>query len=270
MQLVDIRQSQIHGLPIGSQGEAMAKGDFALQKNLGLRQSPLQTRAMEKLTIHKIDSDIVWELIFKGWELVRVNYGLTLVLIGIMFLSFFLGLVPIVGIIGASVIGAFIPLAFYHCCAKWEKGEKGSFADATSVLQNSELISKMLPLMVINIVVSAGPNIMGQLGLGIGLLSVSTFPITVLVGAAYPILFFNYKKMDFIGAFTTALEGIGKNIIPFIIGFVLLGVFSIIAIVCLVLPFVFVALPTIFGYNYLWYRAVYEGLKITVKDEGII
>ena len=111
---------------------------------------------------------------------------------------------------------------------------------------------------------------MQQMGLPVIFLSFASFPITVLVGAAYPILFFNHKKMDFIGAIVTALEGIGKNIIPFIIGLILITVFSLIAVVCLILPFVLIALPTIFGYNYLWYRCVYEGLGIEVEDEGII
>ncbi len=225
---------------------------------------------MEKLKIHKIDSDVVWELIFKGWELVRVNYTLTVSIIGILFLSFFLGLIPFIGVLLAGIIGAFVPLAFYQSCSRWEKGEKGSFSDATSVFQNSELIGKMIPLIIINIVISGVPSLLQQMGLGVVLMSLGTFPITVLVGAAYPILFFNYKKMDFVGAITTAIEGIGKNIIPFIIGFILLTVFGAIAMICLVLPFVFVALPTIFGYNYLWYRCVYGGLGIEIKDEGII
>ena len=228
---------------------------------------------MEKLNINKINVDIVWEMIWRGWDLVRVNYLLCVVMVLAFFGGILLGQIPFIGPLISAFIAALAPLAFLEACSKWEKGEQSDFAEIFKVYDNKSRLNKMMPLLIINFVISSAPPLLMYIPFLSGvssMLSFLTFPVSILISLAYPIFFFNFQSMNVSRSLALAVEGLTKNFAAFVVSGVLLVGIAFISILALALPFVFVAFPVIIAFNYLWYRVIYEDLVIEVKDEGII
>lgn len=228
---------------------------------------------MSQIKINKINSDVVWELIWKAWDLGRVNYILSLTIVFVFFAALMVGLIPFVGILISGAVGALAPLVFFQASQAWEKGEKSDVKKVMSVFDNKERLQALAPLIGISFLFSAGPTFLQQLpvvGVLAAPLPLLTFPVTIILGMAYPIQFFNFQTVDIKKAISLAAEGLWKNIIPFIVGFFLIAVLSVICTVLLLLPLFLIVGPIFITYNYLWYRVVYEDLVLEVKDEGVI
>jgi len=97
-----------------------------------------------------------------------------------------------------------------------------------------------------------------------------SLPVAILVGLAYPVLFFNQEKVDYKESLSLAFAGLSKNILPFIVGGFLILVLFFFCAIALVLPIFFIAAPVFITYPYLWYRVVYEDLVLEVDNQDII
>lgn len=225
---------------------------------------------MTDLKIKYINTDIVWEIFSKSWELIRVNYALTLGIVAIFIPSIALALVPIAGPVLGGLCGSLITFLFYAAFPIWEKGNPGTFSEISQSLKNNELVAKVVPLYLINLLLSAGPQFIKLDPTSSVGFSLITLPLTVVIGMAIPIVIYNYQTVPFTKAITSAVEAILKNFIAFVVGFFLLSVVMVLTLLACAIPFFLVGFPIALAFNYLWYRCVFEDLELTVKDEGII
>ncbi len=223
---------------------------------------PLKMEFMNEIKVNKIDGDVVWEMMFKAWELARVNYALVVGLIALEFLLIFpSSLVPYLGSLLNSVIGFLFLLMFFKGFSGWEKGESLKFANLTEVYKNKERMAAIYPLLGVYIftnIISAGLISLGSLGTGLSFLFLT--PVSIVLTMSLPILFFNYQKIDFKDEIRLAVQGLLKNVGAFFIGLFLVVAMFVLSTVFLVLPVFLIAIPVFMGYQYLWYRCVYEGL----------
>ncbi len=227
---------------------------------------------MSSIKIHRITADDSWEMMWKGWELARVNYPLALIISILFFVGTILGSIPFVGPLIAGVVTTLAPLVFLEASRLWENGEKGDFQTVMKVFENKDRLNALTPLLLIQLVISAGPGLLAMLpflGAVVGLLSLITIPISIIVSLSIPILFFNYlyEDMDYKRALSWAVEGIVQNFVAFIVLVLLVCVLSVICLIPLGLGIIFVAFPIYITIGYLWYRSVYEGLQFEKDKE---
>lgn len=228
---------------------------------------------MEKFKINKISVDVVWEMIWRGWEISRVNYPLTIGIVFIFFFGMMFGAIPFVGPIITAALATAFPLVFLTACSHWEKNNGSNLNEIMAVFKRNDLIQAMTPLLAINFALGAVPGVAAQipfLATITTMFSFAIFPLSILLNLAVPIFFFNYKSMTVQKSITLAVEGLGKNIVPFIVGGILLMAITVFSAIALVLPLLLVGIPILMTYQYLWYRVVYEDLVLEVKDEGVI
>ncbi|MEM7647131.1 MAG: hypothetical protein AAF203_09495 [Pseudomonadota bacterium] len=220
-----------------------------------------------------ISAEITWEMIRHSWELIKVNYRLCLALVVIVLAAAFLGSIPFVGFLFGAALSAVLPLLFLPAMRLWEGGQPGDLKQRLAIKDDKKTLSRLLPLLIVQFALNAIPNGLAAfsfLGPTISSsLSMLSLPFSLLIGLAIPILLFN-SDQDAAGSVQWALKGLLKNIFPFIVGALLLGVLALVSVLFFVVPFFFITLPIIMGYNYLWYRVVHEDLVIEVRKEDLL
>ncbi len=227
---------------------------------------------MEKTDIRRITVDDVWPMLLKSWDLVKFNYGLTLVICIVLAFGAFLSSLPIVGALIGGLLSAYAPLVFLKAAFEWENGRESDANELIATIKSKELFDHMFPLIIIQLALYAAPVLIAQipfLNILFGWIGFFTFPITCVVGVAYPILYFN-RDVPYQKSLALALDGIIKNIGPFLVGLCILVALLVVSTILLVIPLFLVGLPVLFVYQYIWYRVIYENLTVEVPDKAII
>ncbi len=227
---------------------------------------------MDRSQIRTITVDDVWAMLLRSWELVRFNYGLTLIICFVFAFGGFLSIIPLIGPLIGGAVTAVAPLVFLKAAFDWENGRESSIHDLTAVFSKKTLLQRMLPLLLIHGALYAAPQLIAQIpyfNILFAWLGLFTWPINLLVSVAIPILYFN-ESLNYQKSLSLALDGIIKNIGPFLVGVVLLATLLMVCTILLVLPLFFIGVPVLFVFQYLWYRVVYEGLTVEVPDKAII
>lgn len=225
------------------------------------------------MKVNKISVDDVWEMIWKAWELARVNYSLTLLVVLLYIIIMACGSIPGVGFVLTSFVTIFLPLVGLIVGKEWENGRPGSVDFIVNKIKDKETLNQMKPIMIFYFVFSLLSGALNQFEAAstMGLIGISfvTTTVSVITGVAYALLYFN-KETRMGQAFELAVQGCLKNFFPLFIGGILLAVISAISMLLLILPFFLITLPIFTIYNYLWYRLVYEDLTFKVEGPELI
>ncbi len=227
---------------------------------------------MTENDINRITVDDVWAMILKSWELAKFNYGLTLTIGFFIALGAFLSTIPFLGPFLGGLVSALSPLIFLKAAKQWENGHASHVNELVDTVKNRPLLEKMLPLMLIQAAAYAGPQLIAQIpyvNVMFGWIGLFTLPISLVVNVAFPILFFN-QNLPYQKTISLALDGIIKNIGPFAFGVLILMGLLIVSTILFVLPLFLVGLPIFFIFQYIWYRVIYEDLRVEVPDQAII
>ena len=252
---------------------------------------------MKANQINKAPLGIGWEILWKAWDLAKVNYKLSVLISFIIFLlliiiPFIIGFIigalgevvnfssenaqvisQIFGIIIGSFIAAIVPLIYTICAFHWEKREPYSLTKILADLKDKKIMRSFLPVITVFFLLSSGPGIIGILNdtmtAPVLAFTVLTYPLLFVFNFCYPLLFFK-PETGLGGAFIKSLQGILKNILPLIIGLILVGLLLIICAICLVLPIILIAAPVYISFYYLWYRVIFEDLKLESDETPVI
>lgn len=225
---------------------------------------------MSTIKVHRITPDDSWEMLWKAWDLARVNYTLTLTLVFLFFIGALFSAIPLIGPLVAGVVTALAPLVFLNACSYWEQGEKSDFSQVMSVYKDQKKLNALLPLLGLQFFLAVIPGLVGLIPILAfigGILSLITIPLSIVISIAIPILFFNYKDMDYMEALTLATRGSLKNFFPLFVLVTIICFLGFLSLLAMVVGIIFVALPVYMTTPYLWYRAVYEGLEFEKGTE---
>lgn len=258
---------------------------------------------MEKKQINKVPLGIGWEILWKAWDMAKVNYRLSVLISVIIFplllipsiIGFVMGFTNIIllgeiissanvhvinqifGIIIVSFITALVPVFHTICAFHWEKRELYSLMEILSDLKDKKNIKLFFPVVTVSFLLSSLSGIIGIFNNmaainDMVLTYIFTIPISMFMFIlifCYPILFLK-PEMGLVRAFIQGLQGILKNILPFIIGFILMVFLFVACAICLLLPVILVAMPVSVSFYYLWYRVIFEDLKLESDETPII
>ncbi len=228
---------------------------------------------MKKVRVNKISSDTVWEMLWKGWALAKVNYSLSLLtVLFVMVVMTFLSVIPGLGELAAAIFRCVIPIIYLVLCQKWEKGEPGSFDDVIQIFKDKETFLHLFPMFglsfAVAILVTFFDNALPPASAVIFGLFIAS-PMAVIIPIAITVMYFN-RELDWIEALRVSTKGLWVNAIPFAVEMVLVMVLFVLSTLALVLPLFLIALPTLMTLQYLWYRLVHEDLVLESNDEPII
>jgi hypothetical protein len=242
------------------------------QKILGISSFGLQNHGMDTKSIQRVNVDDIWAMILTSWGLIKDHLGVAVVLGFFLAFAGLASAAPFIGALIGGAIGALAPLVFLKAASQWEKGQEGEIPDLLKVVQNKALRDRMLPLMLLHFAAYAAPALIAQLPflhMMMGSIHLFTFPLMLWLGVAYPVLFFN-SDLTYQKALTVALDGIVKNMGPFLLGACMLVALLVVSAILFVLPLFFVGLPIYFVFYYVWYRVIHEGMQLDLPDKAII
>ena len=251
---------------------------------------------MKTNQINKVSLGVGWDIIWKAWDMAKVNYGLSVL---ISFIISFLFLIPVVRevVIGltnnvfsevifsenvqvmgrifefivSSFTTALVPVVYVICAFHWEKGEPYSLRQIIADLKDKKNIKLFFPVVSVSFFLSFVSwvlNILDNMVLTY-IFTIITSMFTILLNFCYPILFFK-PEIGLGKALVKSLQGTLKNILPFVIGLILMGFLLIVCAICLLLPVILVSAPVSISFYYLWYRVIFEDLKLESDEISII
>ena len=212
--------------------------------------------------INRVPLGIGWEILWKAWDLIKVNYNLSVL---ISFFYFLLITLPsvitetVISQIFASLLTPIFCIIFTICSFHWEKGEPYSLTEIFNDLKDKKIMKPLLPVIISHFLL--------DMAMYYGM----TYIVFIypFIFFCYPILFFN-TEMDFKKALLKSFQGFLINFFPGIICGLLWLLLFIICLLCLVLPVIFVALPVGFSSSYLLYRVIFEDLKLESDEKPIL
>lgn len=220
---------------------------------------------MPNITSRAVPTNYCWLWIESAAHLLKVNYplilGVSFVLIGIAAAGLMMGTF---GSPLASVISAFLSPGLLLIVHDFTNGEKSSFEKLSFVFRDSEVRSRLIPLVVFNFFSSLANGFLVQKSVAGGLiLSALVLPFTYF---SVPLITFH--KMTFLESLSGSANAVIKNIKPLIIFAVLVFFLLLILGLLLFLPLIFFGLPLLMIVNYPVYASIFLNLDLKILNNG--
>lgn len=222
---------------------------------------------MQEIQVHKISTETAWEILWKAWAMVKVNYWLCVGLVIFIWLLNILTQIPFFGPFLGGLVSITGALLGVRLAEALEKGNPSSFNEVMSVLDGN-VFNHFIPLIILQTGLSFLLTFIFNLDTLIlrWQLAFIVIGLSMTLTMAVPLMYY-HKSIDIKKAISLTVEGLIKNIFTHIVLALLTIALIMICAMFLLLPFFFIAMPITLMVNYLWYRTVFDGLKLESKEE---
>ncbi len=169
-----------------------------------------------------------------------------------------------VGSILSSVILALLSPGVLMLVSSWVKAQKPDFNKILIVFNDREVFNRVFPYVVFSGALALASSILvmfGMYGLS-ALLSLAALPFTTF---CLPLMVFNNLPLK--EALKKSLDGFVQNILPLLLCGVVGVLIALAALIALVLPLVFIAVPMFSLVPYLTYYSVFAGADMNTLDQ---
>jgi hypothetical protein len=235
-------------------------------------QHPVNRPAQGEDPIRQVPTEYGFKWIKAGWLLTRKNYGMAMAYMAVLvILVAILSRVPIIGDFLIPAIGSILSIGYYMAVRKWVRLEKTQFKDFFIPFQQTDLILKVIPLIIINTLLalpsSVGIGIIGEGGgssnfSGMLTLIMMIYNLLVAICLWFSLPQILFQDRDVIQTIPLNINAFFKNIGALIILFVLTVFIALASAVLFMVPFVLVFLPMTFPMLYLNYATIFEGVDL--------
>lgn len=234
----------------------------------------------EAIAIRSVTADYSLLWIKTSWALAKDNYKMALGLgFSIIIVSLTLQKIPLLGSVLSGIMNACLPYGLLRITSLWTSNKPAKYSDLFILFNDQALFQRALPLVIFQTAIAIPSGYLMQLPKEInyfGMTHDQLFFINVAVSLVIGLFTaFSAPQIQFLNrslsqTITYNLQAIGKNFIPLVLSAVLITVITLLSVLLLVVPFLFVTLPGLLCIYYLVYASIFEGLELPIKSADLL
>lgn len=203
-----------------------------------------------------------------AWRLSSQNYALAFVLICMMgVIAVIVQRIPLAGGLISSPLFIIIQAGVLTIARKWLNKSEAKFSDVFIFFNDADLMKRLLPYIIVNLFLSL-PTIYvnhvvkttNSFGPLYWIVTLGTMAIGLLFAFTLPQIVF--QKRSFAATIQPNIEAVKKNFLTMVVGGVLVVLFACLSLALLILPFIFITMPSFVSLHFLMYATIFEGLEL--------
>lgn len=230
--------------------------------------SPTAPPPSHDLQFHPMTNDDAMAILTTAWQITKKHYEIVLgTTVLIVCVAIAIGMIPIVKYLSSLVV-VFLTVGQMYVVRQLIDGKPAKFSDMFRPIQDQQWMNALLPLAISGIaigLIQGGVAKFMEGGAFAGLLgSFLSLALTLLWVAltAFSGPLIAFKGVPFRTSLDINLRATTANWLPLLVLALYMMGFTLICLILLFFPVIFIALPVIYVSSYLTYAVLFEGLNI--------